>query len=114
MRHGVTVPTENIPVVACAFLAVAEDRVGLGDAHEASRGRCVGGVVVWMVRFGQRVEGALYLGRGGVWGDVESLVVRLGCWAMVVVVGGVIVIVARDGGVQGRSAGFVVVDRILP
>ena len=69
--------------------------------------------MVWMVRFRQRVEGALYLGRGGVWGDIENLVVSLGCWAMVVVVGGV-VIVTRDGGVEGRSGGFVVVDRILP
>jgi len=64
MRHCGRAP-QNVAVVAGAFFCVADYRVGFGYAHESPRGVRIRGVVVWVVGFGEGVEGALDLrGRG--------------------------------------------------
>lgn len=46
-------------VVGLAFCRRAEDGVGFGDFHEAGGGTGVVGVAVWVVGFGEGVEGPL-------------------------------------------------------
>lgn len=94
MRHWrrLGMSSHYISVIACTLLAVAEDSVGFGDAHEAPSGGWVGGIVVWVVGFGEGEVGAFDLGGGGVRADFEDFIV---VWLGVVVVGVVIV--------EGRS-----------
>jgi hypothetical protein len=47
----------QIAVVLLAFCGRTEGCVGFGDLHEAIGGVGVGGVTVWMVGFGEGVEG---------------------------------------------------------
>ena len=46
-----------LPVVCLPFWRIAEDSVGVGNADEAFGGGGVAGVSVWVVGFGERVEG---------------------------------------------------------
>lgn len=47
----------EISVVLLAFCGCAERGVGFGDLDEAFGGVWVGGVVVWVVPFGEGIEG---------------------------------------------------------
>lgn len=47
----------QVSVVLLAFCGRAECCVGFGDLDEAFRGVGVGGVAVWVVGFGEGVEG---------------------------------------------------------
>lgn len=59
------VEAQNVAVVFGAFLRVGEGRVGFAYAHEAAGGIGVGSVVVWVVGFGEGVEGPGGGGKGG-------------------------------------------------
>ena len=48
---------EEVAVVRLTFCGRAEDSVGLGDLDETLGGGRVVGVAVWMVGFGERIEG---------------------------------------------------------
>lgn len=53
------VEAEDVAVVGGAAGRVGEDGVGLGEEGEGVGGRGVGGVGVWVVDFGELVEGPL-------------------------------------------------------
>jgi hypothetical protein len=47
----------QLPVVLLSFGGRAKGRIGFGDEDEALGGVGVGGVAVWVVGFGESVEG---------------------------------------------------------
>lgn len=65
-------------VVGCAAVWVGEDGVGFADEHEALGGGGVGGVCVWVVGFGEGIEGFLDILQGGIWTEIEGFIV-VGC-----------------------------------
>lgn len=70
VRVAVGRAAEDLAVVASALLGRAQDRIGLGDAHEALWGRRVGGVVVRVVQLGEAEVGLFDVARGGSWGEI--------------------------------------------
>jgi len=54
-------------VVLSSFRRRAERGVGVGDGDEAGAGFWVVGVPVWVVGFGEGVEGFLHLSRCSTW-----------------------------------------------
>jgi hypothetical protein len=65
--------TQMLAVVGLAFGRVAQDGVGFGNLDEALGGPWVVGVAVWMVGFGEFVEGPLWvLATGYTLWDIES------------------------------------------
>lgn len=57
MRRGV-LGTQEVTVVGVPLRGRAEDRVGFGDLHEAGGGVRIVRIAVWMVGFGECVEGS--------------------------------------------------------
>lgn len=67
LRGGVQ--AQDVTVVLGTRGGVREDTIGFRDAHETPRGVWVGAVVVWVVGFGEPVEGP---GEGGPGGPMVS------------------------------------------
>lgn len=64
MRYGVPVPAEDVAVVAGALLAMGEDGIRFGYAHEAPGCVRVGGVMVGVVGLGEGELGGVNSGKG--------------------------------------------------
>lgn len=68
---------ENVAVVGGAAGCVGEDGVGLGEEGEGVRSVWVGGICIWMVSFGEGVEGLFNLGRCRVVPHIQPLIMIL-------------------------------------